>query len=124
MVAGLYMTLFGLIAAVGIAQLQHVDLNSSRNLFIIGFCFYNSLAMSGPGGYFNVGTGGANPFGDDAPAAKTFFGNPMIVSLLCGLILDNIIPGTKEERGLVAYAASRSTDSTTNKEFQEVYANP
>lgn len=124
MVAGLYMTLFGFIASVGIAQLQHVDLNSSRNLFIIGFCLYNSLAIGGPGGYFNTATGGVNPFGPDADGAKAFFSNPMIISLICGLILDNIIPGTKEERGLLAYAASVSTESTTNEEFQEVYAQP
>lgn len=36
----------GMIVAVGISNLQYVDLNSSRNLFIIGFSFFNGLALS------------------------------------------------------------------------------
>ena len=36
MVAGLYICLFGMIASCGLSQLQHVDLNSTRNLFILG----------------------------------------------------------------------------------------
>ena len=44
LVGGLYMCLFGLICSCGLAQLQHVDLNSSRNLFILGFCIYNGTS--------------------------------------------------------------------------------
>ena len=47
LVGGLYMCLFGLICSCGLAQLQHVDLNSSRNLFILGFCIYNGLSLGG-----------------------------------------------------------------------------
>ena len=35
-----------MIVAVGISNLQYVDLNSSRNLFIVGFSFFNGLALS------------------------------------------------------------------------------
>ena len=35
----------GMITAVGISNLQFVDLNSSRNLFIIGFSFFFGLAL-------------------------------------------------------------------------------
>ena len=35
----------GMITAVGISNLQFVDLNSSRNLFIIGFTFFFGLAL-------------------------------------------------------------------------------
>ena len=35
----------GLIVAVGISNLQYVDLNSSRNLFIIGFAFLVGLSI-------------------------------------------------------------------------------
>ena len=34
-----------MIAAVGLANLQFVDLNSSRNLFIIGFSLFFGLAL-------------------------------------------------------------------------------
>lgn len=36
-VGGVFMVMFGMITAVGISNLQFVDLNSSRNLFILGF---------------------------------------------------------------------------------------
>lgn len=39
------MVMFGVIAAVGISNLQFVDLNSSRNLFIIGFSVVFGMAL-------------------------------------------------------------------------------
>ena len=106
MVAGLYICLFGMIASCGLSQLQHVDLNSTRDLFILGFCAYNGLAISGTGGYFNSQP--ANPFGPDDTFWMTFFNNPMVISGLAGVLLDNIIPGTIEERGMQAYKANNS----------------
>jgi len=35
----------GMIVAVGISSLQYVDMNSSRNLFIIGFSLFTGLAV-------------------------------------------------------------------------------
>ena len=40
-----YLHCTGLIVAVGISNLQYVDLNSSRNLFIIGFSFLVGLSI-------------------------------------------------------------------------------
>ena len=97
LVGGLYMCLFGLICSCGLAQLQHVDLNSSRNLFILGFCMYNGLSLAGAGGYFNVTADWGAPCTDSANA-KVFFNNTMVVALIAGVILDNLIPGTREVR--------------------------
>ena len=36
-IGGVFCCVFGLITAVGISNLQYVDLNSVRNLFIVGF---------------------------------------------------------------------------------------
>ena len=36
----------GLIVAVGVSNLQFVDMNSSRNLFIFGFSFFTGLTVS------------------------------------------------------------------------------
>lgn len=44
-VGGMYCALFGMIAAVGLSNLQRVDLNSSRNLFILGFAFFMGLSI-------------------------------------------------------------------------------
>lgn len=44
-VGGVFMVMFGMITAVGISNLQFVDLNSSRNLFILGFSVVFGMAL-------------------------------------------------------------------------------
>ena len=44
-VGGVFMVMFGMIAAVGISNLQFADMNSSRNLFIVGFAIVFGLAL-------------------------------------------------------------------------------
>ncbi len=98
-VGGMYCALFGMIAAVGISNLQFVDLNSTRNLFIIGFAFFMGLSMPQ---YF-----AAHPldFGPGlswlADMLSTIGKTGMAVGGLFAFILDNTIPGTDEERGLI-----------------------
>ena len=45
MVSGLFCVMFSIIAAIGISQLQFVNLNSPRNIFIMGFGLYMSLSI-------------------------------------------------------------------------------
>ena len=42
-VGGVYCVMFGTIAAVGLSNLQFVDLNSTRNLFVLGFSMFMAL---------------------------------------------------------------------------------
>ena len=42
-VGGIFFVMFGMITAVGLSNLQFVDLNSSRNLFILGFSLFFGL---------------------------------------------------------------------------------
>ncbi|KAJ8348380.1 hypothetical protein SKAU_G00269690 [Synaphobranchus kaupii] len=42
---GMFCTLFGMITAVGLSNLQNVDLNSSRNLFVLGFSMFSGLML-------------------------------------------------------------------------------
>lgn len=97
-VGGMYCTLFGMIASVGLSNLQFVDLNSGRNLFIIGFAFFMGLSVPE---YF-----AATPvvLGDDwawlANIVNTIGQTGMAVGAICASLLDNLIPGTPEERGL------------------------
>ena len=44
-IGGIFCVMFGLITAVGISNLQFVDLNSVRNLFIIGFAIIMALVI-------------------------------------------------------------------------------
>lgn len=100
MTSGLYVGLFGLIVAVGLSNLQYVDMNSPRNQFIVGFATFNSMSVSGPGGWLTNQE--SNPFGTGNGAEILFalFSSPMIIAFLCAVFLDNTCPGTDEERGL------------------------
>lgn len=99
-VGGMYCAMFGVIAAVGLSNLQFVDLNSSRNLFIVGFALFMGLALPS---YF-----GANPVEFEpkwlADIINTICQTGMAVGALIATVLDNTVPGTPEERGLVGWS--------------------
>ncbi|UCD70910.1 MAG: purine/pyrimidine permease [Syntrophobacterales bacterium] len=103
-VGAMYCGLFGMIAAVGLSNLVLCDMTSSRNLFIIGFAFFMGLSLPE---YFDK-----FPMGADWPVSVRWLGDiittvgktGMAVAGLIGLTLDNILPGTEEERGLKAWA--------------------
>jgi nucleobase transporter 1/2 len=107
-VGGMYCAMFGMIAAVGLSNLQFVDLNSARNLFILGFAFFMGLSVPE---YFN-----ANPvdFGSWrlpsllSDVVNTLGRTGMAVGAVIALVLDNTIPGTDEERGLTAWSSNES----------------
>jgi nucleobase transporter 1/2 len=119
-VGGMYCVMFGMIAAVGLSNLQFVDLNSARNLFILGFAIFMGLSVPE---YFNVypltwgSTAADAGFLDRTVAAfasvlDTIGKTGMAVGAVSALILDNTIPGTREERGLVAWGGSTESEST------------
>ena len=100
-VGGMYCAMFGMIAAVGLSNLQFVNLNSARNLFILGFAFFMGLSLpvylAAHRATFEpawlaeiVNTMGRKEAG-------------MAVAALIAALLDNTIPGTAEERGLASW---------------------
>ena len=42
-IGGLFVVMFSMITAVGLSSLQFVDLNSTRNLFVLGFSIFFGL---------------------------------------------------------------------------------
>ena len=103
-VGAMYCGLFGMIAAVGLSNLVLCDMTSSRNLFIIGVAFFMGLSLPE---YFDK-----FPLGASWPVGIKWLGDiittvgktGMAVGGIIGLVLDNIVPGTEEERGLKAWA--------------------
>ena len=97
-VGGMYCAMFGMIASVGLSNLQFVNLNSARNLFILGFAFFMGLSVPE---YF-----GTNPLTltEDLQwlgnIVNTLGQTGMAVGAFTALFLDNTIPGTNGERGL------------------------
>ena len=98
-VGGMYCAMFGMIVAVGLSNLQFVDLNSARNLFILGFAFFMGLSVPE---YFAQQPMQFEPAWV-ASILNTLGSTGMAVGAFIALALDNTIPGTDEERGLKAW---------------------
>ncbi|KAA1260125.1 Uric acid transporter UacT [Rubripirellula obstinata] len=99
-VGGLYCAMFGLISAVGIRQFAKADLSSDRNLFIGGFALFMGISVQH---YFK--NGGVEAAEVALPAAISSVvcavgQTGMAVAAILGIAMDNLIPGTRAERGL------------------------
>ncbi|QCC51270.1 uracil-xanthine permease family protein [Halapricum salinum] len=115
-VGGLYIAMFGQIVAVGLANLKYVDLDSQRNLFIVGIAIFSGMAVPQYMGGVESGavlqTGLANVplagqlLGTEIVAQTLYIvgGVQMAVGGFVAFVLDNTIPGTREERGLADWA--------------------
>ncbi len=100
-VGGVYMALFGLIAGVGLSNLVRADMNSQRNLMIVGFILFMGLAVP----IYFQGTDntwtlwGMQWLGD---IVRSIGSSGIAVAAVLGLFLDNVLPGTDAERGVGA----------------------
>ncbi|XP_026729142.1 solute carrier family 23 member 2 isoform X1 [Trichoplusia ni] len=121
-VGGLFCVMFGMITAFGLSALQYVNLNSSRNLYIIGFSTFFPLVltrwMSAHSGALRTG---AAPL--DA-ALQVLLSTSILVGGVIGCTLDNLIPGTDEERGLAAWAKEMCLDAAGASEHGDTYDFP
>jgi len=128
-VGGLYIAMFGQIAAVGLSNLKHVDLDSSRNVFIIGLALFLGLALPsymgnvGSASAFQQGMAGVPLVGSllglkvVADTVYVVGGTGMAVGGLVAFVLDNTVPGTREERGLDEWDQLTEAD----EEFESAY---
>nr|XP_018672004.2 solute carrier family 23 member 2-like [Ciona intestinalis] len=100
-IGGMFFAMFGMISAVGLSNLKYVDLDSNRNIFVIGVSLFMGLAI-------------ANWTKANSSAIKTgvteidqiftiILSSAMLVGGVVGFFLDNTLPGTESERGLKAY---------------------
>ncbi|WP_435153585.1 uracil-xanthine permease family protein [Haladaptatus sp. DFWS20] len=121
-VGGLFIAMFGQIAAVGLSNLKYVDLDSQRNLFIVGFAMFAGLAIPAyiggveasafKQGMANVAVLGP-VLGSDLVSNTLYviLGTGMAVGGLVAFVLDNTVEGTREERGLEAWEAITEDES-------------
>lgn len=111
-IGGMFLIMFGVIGAAGISNLQTTDMNSSRNIFIFGFSIFSALTipnwiLKNPG---SVETG----VRELDQVLQILLTTHMFIGGFLGFFLDNTVPGTKRERGLLkleenAEEASRSS---------------
>uniref|UniRef100_A0A8C0GKB8 Solute carrier family 23 member 1-like n=1 Tax=Chelonoidis abingdonii TaxID=106734 RepID=A0A8C0GKB8_CHEAB len=121
LIGGLLLVMFGIITAVGVSNLQYVDMNSSRNLFIFGFSIYAGLAIP-------------NWVNKNSQVLETgilqldqviqvLLTTGMFVGGFLAFILDNTIPGSQEERGLLAWKETCQEECDETRVL-EVYSLP
>jgi len=117
-VGGLFLVMFAQIIGVGLSQLQYVDLNDNRNVFIVGITLLSGLSIPS---YVNNVAGGEGAAAiqaalADVPLAGVVLGTELVaqtvfvvgttgiaVGGVVGFLLDLTIPGTPEGRGLTAW---------------------
>ncbi|XP_073077868.1 solute carrier family 23 member 1 isoform X3 [Manis javanica] len=106
---GMFCTLFGMITAVGLSNLQFVDMNSSRNLFVLGFSMFFGLTLPN---YLEANPGTINTGISEVDQILTvLLTTEMFVGGCLAFILDNTVPGSPEERGLTQWKAGAHANS-------------
>ncbi|KAG6491155.1 nucleobase-ascorbate transporter 2-like [Zingiber officinale] len=121
--AAVYCVLFGIVAAVGLSFLQFTNMNSMRNLFIVGVSIF--LGLSIPEYFFRYAAGAqhgpahtrAQWFND---YINTIFTSPPTVALMVAILLDNTLDykNTGHDRGMPWWARFRTFNGDTrNEEF-------
>nr|XP_046266483.1 solute carrier family 23 member 1 isoform X3 [Scatophagus argus] len=109
---GMFCTLFGMITAVGLSNLQLVDLNSSRNLFVLGFSMFFGLTLPT---YLDAHPNSINTGLAELDQILTvLLSTEMFVGGFLAFCLDNTIPGSRQERGLVQWKSSSSSSSSSS----------
>jgi solute carrier family 23 (nucleobase transporter), member 1 len=96
-----YLVAFGILVMTGLRLVLKVDVRTSRNETIIGSALLLGLAVPS---YFR----GAPLETDSATLdvlANVMLATPMIVGGVWAFVLDNLIPGSDEERGLTDWVA-------------------
>ncbi|XP_056137758.1 xan_ur_permease domain-containing protein [Lampris incognitus] len=121
-VGGMFLVMFGVISAAGVFNLQYADMNSSRNIFIFGFSVFSGLVI--PNWIFK------NPNTIETGVVvldqvlQVLLTTSMFVGGFFGFLLDNTIPGSKRERGIVAWNNAHEGNSSNTLESEEVYNLP
>jgi uracil-xanthine permease len=115
-VGAMYVGLFGLIAAVGLSNLQFTNMNNARNLFIVGISFFAGLSFPAHFGAAPINWAAAGPVTEVlGNIVQTILTTGMAVTGILAIFLDNILPGaTRDERGLTVWE-SEATDEAWAK---------
>jgi xanthine/uracil permease len=119
-IGALFVSMFGLIAAVGLSNLQFVNLNNSRNLFIIGIAFFAGLSFPAHFGATPIDWVSAGKFAEVLGSIlQTLLTTGMAVTAIIAIILDNFLPGaTKAERGLEYWETEASEEAWEKAEAE------
>ncbi|XP_052101655.1 solute carrier family 23 member 2-like isoform X1 [Mytilus californianus] len=108
-IGGTLTIVFGMVAAVGISVLQFIDFSSTRNLTILAISMILGLMIPQ---WLSENTSAIDTGSEDLDQVlKVLLGTAMFVGGVLGFILDNLVPGTLEERGILKWRESLYTKS-------------
>uniref|UniRef100_A0A8C6TVR0 Solute carrier family 23 member 2 n=1 Tax=Neogobius melanostomus TaxID=47308 RepID=A0A8C6TVR0_9GOBI len=116
-IGGMLLIMFSVIGAAGISNLQTTDMNSSRNIFIFGVSVFSALTIPN---WIRK-----NPHAIDTGAngldqvLQILLTTNMFIGGFLGCFLDNTIPGTKRERGILCLETAEEESASS-----EVYGLP
>ncbi|XP_067937954.1 solute carrier family 23 member 2-like [Watersipora subatra] len=116
-VGGIYIVMFGMVTAVGLSNLQFVDLNSSRNLFIVGTSLILGLSLPDWASKNKDSINTGSEVFDEI--CSILLSTSMFIGGTTAFFLDNTIPGTAKERGMDIWLEHSKTDfaEDTRKKF-------
>ncbi|XP_077214887.1 xanthine/uracil permease family protein isoform X2 [Tasmannia lanceolata] len=114
---------WGLIVALGLSTLQYGQTASSRNVIIVGFSLFISLSIPAyfqqyqpntilvlPSYFVPYAAASSGPVHSGSQALdyaiNALLSLNMVVALLVAFILDNTVPGSKQERGVYIWSAA------------------
>ncbi|RXN01076.1 Solute carrier family 23 member 1 [Acipenser ruthenus] len=120
-IGGMFFVMFGVIIAAGISNLQYTDMNSSRNIFVFGFSMFTGMAI--PNWVFNHPGAIVTGVTELDQVLRVLLTTSMFVGGFFGFVLDNTIPGSKKERGIVVWKEAHQQSGET-LESEEVYSLP
>ncbi|XP_028263840.1 xan_ur_permease domain-containing protein [Parambassis ranga] len=121
-IGGMFMVMFGVICAAGVSNLQYADMNSSRNIFIFGFSMFSGLVI--PNWILKNPDAIATGVVELDQMLQVLLTTSMFVGGFFGFIFDNTIPGSKHERGILAWNKAHEDDTSNTLESGEVYNLP
>uniref|UniRef100_UPI003AB0EF70 solute carrier family 23 member 1-like n=1 Tax=Centroberyx gerrardi TaxID=166262 RepID=UPI003AB0EF70 len=121
-IGGMFLIMFGVIAAAGISNLQFADMNSSRNIFIFGFSMFSAFVF--PNWIHKNPDFLATGVQELDQVLHILLTTNMFIGGFFGFFLDNTIPGTKQERGILAWNKAHLQDSSNPLGTEDVYDLP
>ncbi|TKY67108.1 Nucleobase-ascorbate transporter 12 [Spatholobus suberectus] len=123
MVAGLLCFMWAMLTALGLSNLRYSEAGSSRNIIIVGLSLFFSLSipayfqqygispnsnLSVPSYFQPYTVASHGPFhskyGGLNYVLNTLFSLHMVIAFLVAVILDNTVPGSKQERGVYVWS--------------------
>lgn len=120
--AAVYCVLYGIVAATGISYIQFTNINSLRNIYVLGISLFLGISISQ---YFTMHTDtlGHGPVRTKAgwfnDILNTIFSSAPTVAIIVGTVIDNTFePQKRDERGIPWWVPfqNRKGDSR-NEEF-------